>query len=177
MNRLRNDERFAELLKEHHTQLFGYLYALVHSVSDAEDLYQETCMVLWEKFDDYREGTSFFSWAMATARFKMLNFVRTRKRRSQFTNELQMRLDEAFNELDTSTLQFRLEALQDCKGQLREEDRGLLDACYGSQLSFRETAEQLGRPPKRVYKSLDRIRALLMKCIETRLTEHDMNGR
>jgi len=173
MDRPGNDVRFAELLREHHTQLFGYLYALVRDANDAEDLYQETSMVLWEKFGEYREGTHFFRWALATARYKMLNFLRVRKRRWQFSAELHARLSNAFDELDAGVLQARLEALQDCKQRLGEDDRRLLDACYGSDLSFRETADQLGRSPKSVYKALDRIRGVLMKCIEDRLAEQE----
>jgi RNA polymerase sigma-70 factor, ECF subfamily len=173
MSQPHNDERFAELLRVHHTQLFGYLWALVHDVNDAEDLYQQTSIVLWKKFGEYREGTSFFSWALAAARYEILNFQRVRKRRLQFNAELQTRLSKVFDELDTSLLQVRLEALHDCRERLGEEDRNLLEACYGSNLSFRETAAQLGRSPKSVYNALVRIRAVLLRCIENRLTRQE----
>jgi RNA polymerase sigma-70 factor, ECF subfamily len=169
MNQPGNDEQFAELLRVHHTQLFGYLYALVHNASDAEDLYQETSLELWSKFSEYREGTNFFAWATTTARYKVLNFVRVRKRRWQFTVELQGKLSNVFDELDADLLEVRLEALEGCKEKLTEVDRKLLDACYGSDLSLRETADQLGRSPKSVYRALDRIREVLMKCIEDSL--------
>ena len=63
MSQPEDHERFTELLWAHHTQLFGYLYRAVHDINDAEDLYEETITVLWKKFGEYREGTSFFSWA------------------------------------------------------------------------------------------------------------------
>jgi RNA polymerase sigma-70 factor (ECF subfamily) len=168
-----NDERFAELLRMHHTQLFGYLYALVHNANDAEDIYQETCMVLWEKFGEFQEGTHFFSWAVTIARYKVLNFLRVRKRRWQFSEELRLQLGDAFAELDTNLLQSRLEALQECKERLSKDELQLLDACYGSELSFREIANRLRRSPKSVYRVLDRIRVGLMKCIEGRLRDTD----
>ena len=136
-------------------QLFGYLYALVHNRNDTEDLYQQTSMVLWKKFDEYREGTSFFNWALTAARYEMLNFLRTRSRRRQFSAELRANLSDDFSALDTTLLQARLEALQDCKERLDEEDRCLLEACYGSERSFRETASHLGRSPRSVYKAPD----------------------
>jgi RNA polymerase sigma-70 factor, ECF subfamily len=176
MSRPANDERFAKLLRAHHTQLFGYLYGLVHNFSDAEDLYQETSMVLWRKFEEYREGTSFFNWALTTARYKMLNFLRTRRRRSQFSAELREKLSEDFDELDAGVLGARLEALQDCKQRLSEDDRRLLDVCYGSELSFRETADVLGRSPKSVYDALRRIRRVLMDCIQDRLTKQERDS-
>lgn len=171
MSRIEDHERFTELLRVHHTQLFGYLYALVHDMTDAEDLYQETVAVLWRKFGDYCEGTSFFGWARAAARFEALNFLRQRKRRRQFSDELQANLSEAFDEVDADLLQARLEALHECKDKLGEEDRSLVEACYANQGSFRETAGLLGRTPKSVYDALGRIRGMLMKCIEARLAE------
>lgn len=164
-----DDERFAELLRAHHTQLFGYLYAMVRNANDAEDLYQETSVVLWSKFAEYEEGTSFFAWALATARYKLLNFQRTRKRRWQFTAELHSQLNDVFEELDPGLLEARLEALKDCKEKLPDEDRRFLDLCYGSDVSFRETADRLGRTPKSVYRMLDRIRDALLDCIERRI--------
>lgn len=175
MSLLDDHERFTELLRTHHTQLFGYLYALVHDVNDADDLYQETAAVLWNKFGEYREGTSFFGWARATARFEAFNFLRSRKRRRQFSNELQAMLSEAFDELNADLLQARIEALRDCKNKLDEEDSHLVDACYGNEGSFRETAAALGRSAKSVYDALGRIRNVLMKCIEAKLADQERN--
>jgi len=175
MGRQEDHERFTELLRVHHTQLFGYLYALVHDLNDVEDLYQETSVVLWRKFGEYREGTSFFHWARATARYQMLNFLRGRRRRQHLPlgAELEAMLSDVFDELDGDLLQARLEALQECKERLDEEDGRLVDACYGSRRSFRETADQLGRSPKSVYDALGRIRGALMKCIQARLAEKE----
>ena len=41
---------FAELLRHHQTQLFGYIYSLVRDLDDADDLFQQTSLVLWDKF-------------------------------------------------------------------------------------------------------------------------------
>jgi RNA polymerase sigma-70 factor, ECF subfamily len=173
MSQSEDHKRFTELLAAHHTQLFGYLYALVHNVNDAEDLYQETVAVLWTKFGEYREGTSFFSWAQAIARYKMLNFLRGRKRQRQLSAELEATVTRCFNSYDADLLQARLTALQECKERLGDEDRGLLEACYGTDDRFRETADRLGRSPKSVYDALGRIRSVLMKCIKARLAEKE----
>jgi RNA polymerase sigma-70 factor, ECF subfamily len=173
MSQLQNNERFAELLRLHQTQLFGYLWALVHNASDAEDLYQQTSIVLWKKFAEYREGTSFFNWAVTTARYEILNFQRTQKRRLQFNAELHTKLSNVFNELETDTLQVRLESLRECRERLGQEDRRLLETCYGGSLSFRQAAAQLGRAPKSVYNALVRIRAALLKCIEHKTAKQE----
>ena len=136
---------------------------------------QETAAVLWRKFGEYREGTSFFHWARATARYQMLNFFRGRHRRRhlRFDAELEATLSEVFDEVTCDLLQARLEALKECKERLDEEDDRLVDACYSSRRSLRETANHLGRTPKSVYDALRRIRTALMKCIDARLAEKE----
>lgn len=173
MGRREDHERFTELLRVHHTQLFGYLYALLHDLNDVEDLYQETAAVLWRRFDEYREGTSFFHWARATAHYQLLNFLRGRRRGHHVTfgDDLEAILGEVFDEVDADLLQDRLEALKECKERLDRDDSRLVEECYGTQRSFRETAHTLGRSPKSVYDALGRIRAALMKCIDARLAE------
>ena len=71
---------FAELLTAQQRSLFAYICALVHNLRDAEDLYQEVALTLWEKFADYRSGTNFGAWAVATARFKVQAFLRGKRR-------------------------------------------------------------------------------------------------
>jgi len=40
---------------------------------------QETCLTLWEKYDEYDPATPFCAWAFTVARFKVLSHVdRTR---------------------------------------------------------------------------------------------------
>ena len=51
--------QFAELLREHHRDLFNFIFSLVHHHADAEDVFQQTTLVLWRKFDDFVIGTNF----------------------------------------------------------------------------------------------------------------------
>src|SRR5882757_3613228 len=86
------DERdpvlFATLLRESRSRVFGYLLALVQNLSDAEDLYQHTALVLWEKFDQYEAGTDFGTWATSVAHFSALNFLRRQSRRRNLFNDV-----------------------------------------------------------------------------------------
>src|SRR5689334_17876152 len=50
---------FAALLRQHQNQLFGYIYSLVRDLDDADDLFQQTSLVLWDKFDLFDPSRSF----------------------------------------------------------------------------------------------------------------------
>jgi RNA polymerase sigma-70 factor (ECF subfamily) len=175
MEKLSSYERFSELLGRSHTQLFGYLYALAQDIHDAEDLYQTTSVVLWQKFDTYRTGTSFFQWAKTIARYEALNFIRSRKnRKAVFSESFCDELAAVWGEVETERWESRREALAHCLTKLPENDRKLVETCYGTSRTLRDTANNLGRSPKGVYDALARIRRLLLRCIETSITKEGM---
>ena len=52
-------ERFVQLYARHQQYLFSYVLALVPKWADAENVAESTQLVLWRKFEQYQEGTSF----------------------------------------------------------------------------------------------------------------------
>src|SRR5262249_35538535 len=44
---------FAEHLRQSQTRLYGYIHSLVRDLNDADDLFQQTSLILWKKFDEY----------------------------------------------------------------------------------------------------------------------------
>src|ERR1700682_5545349 len=86
---------FVELLSRHQHQLFSYIFALLRSQHDAEDLFQQSSLVWWAKFDEFRPGTNFVGWACRISQFEVLNFYKRRGRsRSLFSAELRDELVE-----------------------------------------------------------------------------------
>ena len=67
---------FAAQLGRHQGQLFGYIHSLVRDLDDADDLFQQTSLVLWDKFDQFDASRSFVCWACGVARYEVLNFLR-----------------------------------------------------------------------------------------------------
>src|SRR6266498_6170896 len=60
-------KRLMALMTRHQRQIFSYIYVLVPNRSDAEDLLQETSLVICEKFHEFKEGTDFVAWACQIA--------------------------------------------------------------------------------------------------------------
>jgi DNA-directed RNA polymerase specialized sigma24 family protein len=63
----------------------------------------------------------------------------------------------------------RAEALRGCMTKLRHPDRSLLEKCYGSDTPIKEVAAAEGRSPGALYTTLNRIRRVLLACIERTL--------
>ena len=81
-------------------RLFGYIHSLVRDSNDADDLFQQTAMVLWRKFAEYDPARPFLGWACGVARFEVTNFLRTRGRsKLYFSDDLNLLLIEATERL------------------------------------------------------------------------------
>ena len=163
------DQQFADLVGRHQIQLMGYIYAMVHSLEDSEDIYQQASIVMWRKFDDYTPGSDFLAWAATIARYEILNFVRTKKTHDRyFSHDLMSEM--AADQSEDAEEAERIAALAGCVGKLSESDRHLIEQCYAGSQSIRQVAEELDRPAKGVYASLSRIRRVLYECITRALS-------
>jgi len=163
---------FAAYLRQHQTQLFGYVYSLVRDLDDADDLFQQTSLVLWDKFEQFDPSKSFVCWACGVARYEVLNFLRSRSRhRLYFGDELNLALIEAQEALEEEQLEERRSALAVCMKRLRQRDLELLEACYGRTVSVPEVARVWGRSSQSIHNSLRRIRRMLFECIRRTLAQ------
>jgi RNA polymerase sigma-70 factor, ECF subfamily len=161
---------FAELLRDNQARLYGYIHALVRDLDDADDLFQQTTNILWNKFGDYDRSRSFLSWACGVARFEVSNFLRTRGRQKlYFTDDLNLLLIEAYDRVPRDEMEDRRDALGQCVAKLRDRDRELLRECYGEAEGIGLAAGKRGRSSQSVYNSLRRIRRALFECIERTL--------
>lgn len=168
-------ERSAEgqlvpLFLAHQARIYSFIVSLVANRSDAEDLLQETGLVLHQRFAEFQQGTSFLNWACQIAYHKVLDL---RKNRSRHPLHFDSNFVEVMAEHQLCNNEVFLErqaALLNCLEKLPGKDRQLVDRCYHSGVTVRSVAEQLGRPVDTLYKSLRRIRGNLFDCITRTLS-------
>jgi RNA polymerase sigma-70 factor (ECF subfamily) len=161
---------FAELLHEAHADIFSFIFAMVLNQADAEDLYQETAALLWEKFDEFEPDTDFRRWAIRVAHLKVLNFIRkNRRRKVLFGDDVLQTIAEAHERDAESRNAARATALQMCMKKLPTADQRLIDSRYLGSSTVQEIAARDGRSVDAVYKAMSRIRQSLLACIERRL--------
>lgn len=169
-----NSERtkaFEELLGLHQHRIYGYIYALLRDTSDAQDVFQQTTIILWKKFDQFDLGTSFFSWAATVARFEALNFSKYRRRsRIYFDQDLMEQLAVDADAMQEELLEARRTALRCCLDKLSKSDRKMIDNRYLHGLGSPQIADILGRSSTSVCNSLSRIRQTLLSCIDRNVT-------
>src|SRR5271170_1770755 len=113
-----------ELLTCHQGQVFGYIFAAVRNLHDAQDLYQETCVAAWEKFGDFKRGTNFARWACGIARLEILAYQRRHVREQRRLSERALlHLAEMSSPGDAEASERRHEFLASCVAALDEIDQ------------------------------------------------------
>jgi RNA polymerase sigma-70 factor, ECF subfamily len=165
---------FTENLGQCHRKLFNYIFVLVRDLEDAHDVFQETSMLLWKKYDEFQPGTNFAAWAYNVAQFKASEFLRSKRRhRVRFSGDFAQLLAATDLHSDPEGADVWQDLLNQCIEKLPSHQRELLHDCYSGAQSVAEVAASLGRPTRGLYNSLRSIRERLLKCIEgVRLREY-----
>ncbi len=167
--RAESHELFTALLMKNHASLMSYILGLMPRWADAEDVMQQTSVVLWRKFEEFRPGTEFLAWACKIARYQALNHYRKlQSDRHVFKLELvELLADESLD--DANQLAQERHALQVCLEKLDQKAQRLLERCYESGMTFTQIAAQMGCSANSIYKNLNRIRETLLACVQRTL--------
>jgi len=150
--------------------LFAFILTMVHNVSDADDVLQETNMVLWRKREEFIDGSNFWPWACRFARFQVLAFKKKHRHdQLQFDGDLVAQLAAESGEL-VATIEVRQQALEKCLEGLGDYKRKLIRLRYGSDQSATEVSGKMGLTRGAMYDALYRIRLSLARCVEHTLS-------
>jgi RNA polymerase sigma-70 factor (ECF subfamily) len=170
-NEAESRKRLMALMTRHQRQIFAYVFALVPNRYDAEDLLQETSLVICEKFDEFEEGTDFVAWACQIAYWR-IRYSRQKFARSKvvFNQEIVDALAQTASPM-TAELDSRHEALESCLKKLPVRDRELVLTRYEPGCGVQEAARRSGRTLQTAYKALARLRKLLMDCVSNQIVE------
>lgn len=154
----------AEFVRSQH-RVFGYIVTLVPNRSDAEEVFQQVCLILWEKWDQYDSARDFVRWACGIA----WNVVQNHRRKSSAVEQLH---DEellaalaATHTQHEAWLDARRRALPGCLDKLLPEQRQLVEGCYLSGKPIVAMSAQLGISPAALTMRLQRIRKQLFDCL------------
>lgn len=161
--------QFLELLTAHDRALGLYVHGLVPRDAAAEDILQQTKMLMWKHFDDFTIGTNFLAWARTIAFHQILTHRRQKKREHLPLDEEALEaLGHAVSEL-TQEASPRHEALRDCLSRLPTEHRQLVTLRYFDELEIDQIAAKVKRTEAAVYRALSRVRMTLMECVQSRM--------
>ena len=148
-------DAFVRLLGQNQRRIFLYVMSLVPNWNDAEEIIQETNLVLWREFARFELGTNFTAWACKVALHQVLAWrKRVKRNRLEFSPAfLEAVADEA--SAAAEDLEERSQCLARCIERLPAERRQMLRMRYSDGLAIEAIARQLERTEEAVYRALE----------------------
>lgn len=161
---------YVRLITKHQSALYAYILSIHPNRAAAEDILQETNLVLWKRMDDLNEGASFQAWAFRIAYFQTMRYLKTRKRQSWlvFDDDMTAEIAEEAEEKQ-SGFEDKRQALRQCLSKLKRGDVTMLRLRYEENASLKDIGRQLDRTEGALKQVYLRIRRSLKQCIQHRL--------
>jgi RNA polymerase sigma-70 factor (ECF subfamily) len=172
MAQMEDRSEFMRLFLKVQPALRSYLLSLLRNGADADDVFQEVSLVLWERFGDYDRGHPFLNWAFGIARNHAARWRRASPRaRAWLPPEVEEKLAVTYAEIEDE-LAPRRRALRNCVEKLGTQARELLSLRYEKLWSLQQIALARGMTLNAANKALGKIRKALSDCTGgTRLEE------
>ena len=158
----------AEFLRQR-TLLAGFIRAMIRDPHAAEDVFQETSMVLFREAGRFQEGTNFGAWSRSIARNRIKEHFHRRRQPLPLSEGAEQAVESAFDGLADDGLDDCRSALVLCLEKLGATARRVIDAYYGEDRDLKSVAVELDRTPLAVRIVLSRARAALRECADRRL--------
>lgn len=151
-------------------RIYAFILTLIPNRAEAEDILQETNLILCRKAAEYDPDRHFLAWAFKIARFQTMAHMKTRSRSPLvFQEDLMEKLSDDAENLDGfGSLQ---RALAQCMEKLTKRNRELIRIRYEQGMSLEDSAKELGKPKGTVSMALYRIRIALWRCVERTMKE------
>lgn len=163
---------FILLLTKNQSRLFAYVLSLLGNRQQAEDVMQETNMILWRKADQFKLGTNFGAWMLKVAYYQVMDHRRKMNKLALFVDDENF-LAELAEEAATSTelTERQQEALHICLEKLPTRQRDLVRLRYSEEASIKRVAQKIGSVASAVKQTLFRARTNLIDCVQHRMKE------
>jgi RNA polymerase sigma-70 factor (ECF subfamily) len=148
-------------------RLLGYVWAIARDAHLAEDVFQDVTVLAMERAADIRDEPHLMLWARRAARFKVLEALRKRARRTVALDAdvLELLEDEWDDGSDAGE---EIDHLRACLDNLTPQARTILGMRYVAGVSGARVAEVMDVKVQSVYVALARIHRALRDCIRGR---------
>jgi RNA polymerase sigma-70 factor (ECF subfamily) len=164
-------DQFVERFVRSQDRIYAYVATLLPNRADAEEVFQQTSLVLWKKWQQFDPSRDFVRWACGMAHHEVRNFLRKHADKGRVYLSEDILAEVAQVRLDLhDVLEARRRALRQCLDRLEQGKRELLERCYAGKDSIKMIAEGLGQRPNVLYMTLKRLRRVLFDCINRTLT-------
>lgn len=174
---LAGDERkllvFTQLWTQHQSTVRAYLASFLRNSIAVDDALQEVAMVVWQKGPWEGDASAFLGYSLACARR-----IALAARRKQGDTRMELLPPQVAIALadrvaiqeqeETVAPGERMLALRRCMEKMNPDLRELLESRYSgaSKEELRQHSKRVGKSLDTLYKTLERLRELLLNCVK-----------
>ncbi|MFK7818202.1 MAG: sigma-70 family RNA polymerase sigma factor [Planctomycetaceae bacterium] len=166
---------FEVLVRENAGMLTTFLRASVSPASAADDIWQDTMVTAWRRWEDYDRSRPFGAWLRGIAAKNVLAWHRQQARQHVMCDEATLEyFSQAFSRvhhLPGDTFDDKLVALRACIEALPDGYRETIRLRYEEELMPAAVAKRTEKKTETVKKQLQRARAMLLECINRKMAE------
>jgi RNA polymerase sigma-70 factor, ECF subfamily len=165
-------EEFVRLFSRSQYRILRFIHTLVPNLTEAEDILQETSVILWKKFSQFERDRDFVKWACGIARLEVFRMLRQRQSGAMYLSEIvlnqvaDLAMAEAY---DTAQVEASEAALAACIQELGDSERRILTLRYRDDKTVQQIAEECRRPKSTIHDLLEKLRGRLLRCVRRRL--------
>lgn len=166
-----NEDRnaFGQLIRMHQKRLFRYIYGLLGSFDQTEDVVQETFIKAWKAMKRFNPEYAFYPWLATIARNTAYNLISREEKKESLDKIQEKGYDPVSTELGP------MEKLLDSESQKRfykalsalpVKYRSVFVLRHFENKSYEEISSFLNVPPGTVDSRLYRARQMLMEALK-----------
>lgn len=165
MTNLEKENKFHQIFSENKNKIYRLCYGSLSNKADVDDLFQEVMINAWNNLESFRGEAKASTWLYRIAvNTAFLYNKKYSKQTSRIINYEFEKLDESPNNFNGDKDE-QLEKLHECISKLNKQDR-IIVALFLEGFSYDEISELIGITVNYVGVKLNRIKALLTKCVE-----------
>lgn len=162
---------FIQLLTSHQSRLYAYILSLVFDRNEADDVLQQTNVVLWRNADEFEPGSNFVAWSFRVAYYQVLAHRKQKQREKLiFDDGILNDVAQVANQSD-QTFQARQRLIQDCIQKLSTSQRDVIQRRYRNGATLESIAQETEKKVNAVKQLLFRARENLVQCVKKGLAE------
>ena len=167
-----NSESFDQLIRIHHNRLLGSVESVVGCRADAEDVVQDTWIIVWTNLHSFRGASSFYTWLHRIA----INGACRRRGRARFSrigganhgSDDDEPEDPSAGPLERLVGKELLDEIQSALQSLADPHRVILELVALERLDYARLAQRLDTRPGTVRSRLHRARQHLRTRLQAR---------
>lgn len=160
---INKEQYFRQVYRQTKDKIYRLCLGFVGNQSDADDLFQETMIKVWENLDSFNENSAISTWIYRISTNTALLFIKKKNISDKKTSPLKPEdLNLELNESDVYAKELKSLKLYQCISELKDIDRIIIGLLL-ENCSYQEISEITGLTTSNIGARINRIKINLTK--------------